>query len=432
MYTVFMRIPKTLLPPILILMLVILACSSSGQSRLETQAASLGKTALAKGGEIAETQAAQLKKTAVSLAETQAEILKETAISAAATKADTLKETASAALETQIAGGYQRQYPNTARQDALLVGAYYYPWYGPDRNHWQDGYAQHPSLGEYNSAEKDVINQHIDWASGHGIDFFAVSWWGIGSREDEVLKDRFLESPLLNDIQFVILYESAGLLPFQNESIDLDSPDTLQKLLKDFKYLQETYLNHPRYLKINGRPVVFIYLTRIFTGDVAGAIHALRSALLSRGSDVYLIGDEVYWGNWGSLPAEHIQAFDAVTAYNMHTSVPGIAENFDAKVMNEYTAWKARTDELGVSFIPNALPGFDDSLVRPQANHPPIPRSVSLFESQLDIALSLLNPTLKMFMITSWNEWHEDTSIEPAQEYGFDYLDALQRKLTGR
>jgi hypothetical protein len=28
-------------------------------------------------------------------------------------------------------------------------------------------------------------------------------------------------------------------------------------------------------------------------------------------------------------------------------------------------------------------------------------------------------------MITSWNEWHEDTSIEPTEEEGTAYLEVL-------
>jgi hypothetical protein len=433
MYTIFMRNTKSFLIPLLVLLLVILACTSTGQNQIQTQAAMVGKTALAQGNEIAKTQAAKLEATAISIAETQADKLKETAVSAVATKADDLQETAAAAIETQLAGGSNpSQFQNTAKNDNILVGAYYYPWYGPDRNHWQDGYAEHPTLGEYNSADNAVINQHIDWASAHGIDFFAVSWWGIGSREDQVFKDELLNSTMGDEIQFAVMYESAGLLPVFDETIDLDSPDTLQKLLDDFKYLQDTFFNDPHYLKIDDRPVVFIYLTRIFTGDVGGAFSALRGALRSRGNEVYLIGDEVYWGNTNSLSPSHVQAFDAVTAYNMHTSIPDIAENFSQKVQNEFTNWKAAADNLGVSFIPDALPGFNDTQVRPEANNPLIPRSVALFETQLDIALSLLDPQINMFMITSWNEWHEDTSIEPAQEYGLQYLDALQRKLNSR
>lgn len=444
MYTVFMNKPKSLFIPILALMLIILACSSTGQTQIENQVSSIGKTALAQGGEIAETQAARLKETAISLAETQADILKETAIAAAGTKADVfketaisiaetqadnLKETAAAALETQLAGGYNRQFPDTSKNDNFLVGAYYYPWYGPDRNHWADGYAEHPELGEYNSSDKNVINQHIDWASGHGIDFFAVSWWGMGTREDTVLRDHILKSPMMADFKFAILFESSGILPVSNGAIDLDSPENLQKLLDSFKYLQDIYFDNPHYLKIDNRPVVLLYLTRIFTGDVAAAFQAIHGALLSRGGDVYLIGDEVYWGTDQSLADEHIQAFDAVTAYNMHTSIPDIADNFNNKVKDAYNTWKGRADALGVAFIPGIIPGFDDTHVRPADQHPPIPRSVDLFSSQLDVARNLVDPQLQMFMITSWNEWHEDTSIEPAQEYGFDYLDTLQRKL---
>ena len=425
-----MRLPKSILTPLLILFLVILACSSSEQGQIQTQVASVGKTALAEGGEIARTQAAQLKKTAVTIAETQADILKKTALSLAETQVDNLKETASAALGTQLAGGgYERQFPNTSKDDNYLVGAYYYPWYGPGRNHWEDGYAGHPTLGEYDSGARNILNQQIDWAAGHGIDFFAVSWWGPGSREDSVLKDHFLKSPLIQEFQFVILYESAGRLQVSPDgTINIDSLENQDTLLKDLTYLQQEYWHHPQYLKIDGRPVVILYLTRIFTGDISAAFNAIRSTLRANGEDMYLIGDEVYWGNSQSLPKAHIQTFDAVTAYNMHTSVEGIADDFNGKVSQEYAAWEARANDLGVDFIPGILPGFNDTSVRPQANHPPIPRSVGLFESQLDTAFEFLSPRIKLFMITSWNEWHEDTSIEPAQEFGFDYLDALQRK----
>jgi hypothetical protein len=421
----------SILTALFVLLAVILACSTADQAELQTQVAGLGKTVVSGGGEIVQTQANKLKQTAQAYAVTQAINFKNTAVVMAETQAAGLKETANAIIEKNLPiNQYQRQFENTSKDDDILTGAYYYSWYGPGRNHWEDGYAGHPVLGEYDSGDAEVINKHIDWATGHGIDFFAVSWWGPNTREDQVLQGQFVNSALINDIQFAILYESSGRLDKATaESIQLDSTKNVDILLKDFTYLQTQYFNNPHYLKIDGRPVVFIYLTRIFTGDVATTIDNLRSAMRALGSDVYLVGDEVYWGNSQSLPQEHIQAFDAVTAYNMHTSVAGIADNYNTKVKAEYTTWKSRADVLNVAFIPGIIPGFDDTSVRPEANHPPIPRSPELFANQIDTALSLLDSRLQMFMITSWNEWHEDTSTEPAEEFQFAYLDVLQDKL---
>jgi hypothetical protein len=56
-----------------------------------------------------------------------------------------------------------------------MVGAYYYAWYQPGQN-WLDRSPSTPVLGEYNSRDEDVINQHITWAAEHGINTFIYRW----------------------------------------------------------------------------------------------------------------------------------------------------------------------------------------------------------------------------------------------------------------
>ncbi len=314
-----------------------------------------------------------------------------------------------------------------------LVGAYFYPWYGPGSRHWQDGYAGHPALGEYDSSDPAVIAQQIDWAAGSGVDFFAFSWWGPGSPEDRALHDAFLGSPRAAAMRFAILYETTGRLqPSAGGTIDLSAAENRRVLLNDFAYLQATYWNDPRCLKVDGRPVVLLYLARQLTGDVAGALADVRQAARSQGSDVYVIGDEVFWRQWHPLDPGRLKLYDAVTAYNMHASVAGIADGFTGKVQQEYAAWRAQALAAGVAFVPGILPGFDDTHVRPAAGHPPIPRSTALFRQQLAMGLDLAQPPLNMVLITSWNEWHEDTSIEPAAAFGLDYLRTLKEALAGR
>jgi glycoprotein endo-alpha-1,2-mannosidase len=304
----------------------------------------------------------------------------------------------------------------------IRIGAYYYPWYSADR-HWDSGYLGTPVLGEYDSADPVVIAQHISWAAQYNIDFFTLSWWGVGSFEDQVICGPFLDVVAESDFNFAILYESAGLLNLQNGKIDMSNTDIHQQLASDFIYLSEKVMQHPNYLTIHDRPVIFIYLTRTFTGDIEGALSEAKTAAVNAGSsEPFIIGDEVYW----QYPdEERIKMYEGVTAYNMHTSVPDIADGFATNVDRQFRIWVKNTAKTDTAFIPNILPGFDDTAVRPEAHHPVIPRSEVLFMEQYKTAIDLAADDIGIIMVTSWNEWHENTSIEPSKEEGTAYLEIL-------
>ncbi|MBN1640651.1 MAG: glycoside hydrolase family 99-like domain-containing protein [Anaerolineae bacterium] len=321
---------------------------------------------------------------------------------------------------------YQRQMGSTVDRDAILVGAYWYPWYGIER-HWDEGYLGTPTLGEYDMTRPEVIDRHIDWATGYGVDFFIASWWGPGSFEDQVLRTALPAASLCDEMRFAVLYETMGQLEMRGGRVDLTDPANRDQLLADVRYLAETYFRRPTYLTIQGRPVLFVYLTRVFAGDVEGAFQDVRNAVReTTGQDVFIVGDQVYWH---APRVAEVLPYDAVTAYNMHTSVPTIADGFAGYVLGQYARWADVCAEAGVAFIPGVLPGFDDSAVRPQARHPPIPRSLELFGEQLGGALDMVDPRVPILTITSWNEWHEYTSIEPAHEYGEAYLQLLRQAL---
>lgn len=48
--------------------------------------------------------------------------------------------------------------------------------------------------------------------------------------------------------------------------------------------------------KVDGRPVVFMYLNRVYSGDVQKAIGDLRDKMREKCYVVYLIGDVVFIG----------------------------------------------------------------------------------------------------------------------------------------
>src|SRR3546814_10712170 len=82
-------------------------------------------------------------------------------------------------------------------------------------------------------------------------------------------------------------------------------------------------------LRVDGRPVVILYLTRVLVGDVAGAMAEVREMWRARGHDPYVIADEVFWNvtadrrpaSFTTRPQEsRIRLFDAITSYNPYES----------------------------------------------------------------------------------------------------------------
>jgi hypothetical protein len=139
-----------------------------------------------------------------------------------------------------------------------------------------------------------------------------------------------------------------------------------------------------------------------------------------------VIGDQVYWADPGSTQTQQVlEAVDAVTAYNMHTSTPGIDDGFVFDAIAQYEAWEAALADRSVAFVPDVIPGFDDTAVRPEADHPAIERSPARFRAFVEGVAPLSDDDLGMTFVTSFNEWHEDTQIEPAEGYGTAYLEAL-------
>ena len=345
----------------------------------------------------------------------------------------------------------------------LTIGAYYYAWYGQNGKQWRLGaprlqldQPEQPLLGRYDSADPAVIAEHYEWAQEYGIDLFFCSWRGPGTADDVAIRDDLLPSPARGPTQIALMYETIERLGMGADNrIQLTDAST-QRMVDDFDYMARTYFDSPGYYRIDGRPVVIVYASRILRGDVAGAIQAIRVHLLTTyGVDPFLIGDEV---DWDLAPdPDRIGLFDAITGYTLYSRTQasgwpsrlGYVQALGRRVRQFQRVAAAE----GVAFVPDALPGFNSRAVRPQADEHVLPRElgprssqVSLFASTLALAGSLVDPSLNLLAVTSWNEWNEDTQIEPTavgpaatlgptgltqgypyQPYGFSLLEVLQR-----
>lgn len=349
---------------------------------------------------------------------------------------------------------YVREFENIAGLDDMTVIADYYTWGGITGTWTDKGNKMHvytPLLGEYDSGDPIVIDKHIDWASGFGVDAFAVSWWGPNKiingfpyihETTSKFEEGFLKSPMLSQTKFCILYENNGRLKIQNPNDpgeewieDLDDPDNRETLVSDFEYLAK-YFSSPHYLKIDGKPYVRFDYTLPFRGDIEGAFAELRNALRERGWELYLANDLLCRSFYPEdLISQNVRLQSDYTPYRSPKDVLQVIESFDAisgssppilpppmEFPEAYKMWHDFSVNNGKEFMPVSWPGMEGSpLLYPG---PPVKLSPELFRTTFDSSIKC--STRKAVEITSFNEWIAGHQIEPAEEYGLTYLEALK------
>jgi hypothetical protein len=112
--------------------------------------------------------------------------------------------------------------------------------------------------------------------------------------------------------------------------------------------------------------------------------------------------------------------FDGITGYNMYSA--NRTSNFLKNVDKVYQKFFSYARSHNLCFIPTVIPGYDDRNLK-GLNRPILERREGKFyEDFWTIAKKYLDPNLKMALITTFNEWHEGTEIEPSKEYGAKYL----------
>jgi len=276
-----------------------------------------------------------------------------------------------------------------------------------------------PKLGEYDDRNPETVVRHIDWSQQGNIQVWMTSWWGPDSREDLTLRSTILPTieNTSSTLEFAIFYETINRIGGKN-SLKTD------KVIDDINHICDKFLNHPNYYRINGRPVLVIYLTRYLEQEeiLTDFILLMRAAGAKRGHNFFLIGDHAF----GVPPTSRLPVFDyldAITNYDIYGSLgSGYVGSEALKDFYErQLGWKSLAQKQNCAFVPGVTPGFNDRGVRLHANREPLSRKLtkdsnfgSLFQASIKYAENLVDENSdRLLIVTSFNEWHEDTQIEP-------------------
>lgn len=297
------------------------------------------------------------------------------------------------------------------------VAAFYYPWYGnPTIDgqwfHWTqnnhvppDDIASDyfPALGAYSSNDPQVVAEHMKWLREAGIGVIVTSWWGQGSKEDRVV-------PLLLQTA-----EPYGIkVAFHIEPYKGRTPESL---VSDVKYIYEQYGSSPAFFRSTetsryspsdqSKGMFFVWSIQAQGNDFSSwrkamdEIHALpeRGLVIANSLESGWIEGSHFDGlyNYATLHLEQ-------DGFNWAKSLP--------------------PDSL---YVPSVIPGFSAKRVG-YADTTYVPRdNGNTYEKQWGQALGTgVEPA--MVTITSFNEWHEGSMIEPPQSgasdgNGYTYAD---------
>lgn len=320
-----------------------------------------------------------------------------------------------------------------APKEEFMFLAFYYPWYVSDDWSRHGTQGSSPLLGHYGSDKIEIAERHIEMAVRGGLDAWAVSWW----RRDNPAAANFLNAMLkaknIDQIKFTMVYESKGALPVEGDFAN--GTQALDQFVSDMIFFRDTYFGHPSYLYINGRPVVYVYLTRYWKNFETSMLDAMKEAV---GEDVLIIADNAYYepnssphtARNGIRQDTGNPVFEAYTSYNMYT-YPRVRDGERAidymfrEALPVYERWSNET-----VFFPHVLPKYHDF----RDGHKPLAGDTAGLLAQLETFACLPRPSWyenefpNLMFVTSFNEWWEGTSIEPdaKDQYGYSFLDTIK------
>ncbi|MFF9206835.1 MULTISPECIES: endo-1,3-alpha-glucanase family glycosylhydrolase [unclassified Streptomyces] len=287
--------------------------------------------------------------------------------------------------------------PAPSASPATPLMAYYYQWYDPGS--WRRAKADLPALGGYSSDDPNVIRRHIREAKAAGIDGFITSW------KDTPKNDRRLA--LLMSIARAEHFRLAMIY----QGLDFTRrPLPAERVRADFRTFRDRYAHDPVFLRLGGKPLTILSGTWKFshqevariTSDVRGDLLVLASeknvAGYRRLADV-TDGDAYYWSS--------------VDPYTQRGSAAKLRAMADA----------VHAD--GHYWVAPFAPGFDARLVGGTGAVPR--RDGATLRAEYGAAIRSAPDVLGLI---SWNEFSENTHVEPSRVFGTRYLRIL-RELRG-
>jgi hypothetical protein len=206
-------------------------------------------------------------------------------------------------------------------------------------------------------------------------------------------------------IRIATLFETTVANPWHEDG--LADSDTVFRWLAD---VVDLYSSQPSYLRVGSRPVVVAYAAqRMSQEGWADALSRLRAS----GRDVLMIGE--------GINATRLGALDGLFYYASNLYQGDEIRDFDRVQSLSVRTYHLLPNDSGRRriWVATVSPGYDDR----QLLDGRVPRVTDreggkYYSRQWQSALDM---RADWIVVTSWNEWLENTQVEPSVRYGALY-----------
>jgi hypothetical protein len=277
------------------------------------------------------------------------------------------------------------------------VLAHFYIWY--NASSWNRAKIDYPAVGRYSSDQVSVMRTQVAQARAAGVDGFIVSW-----KSNDTLNSRLAE---LRDVAAAADFK----LAITYQALDFNrNPLPLAQVRDDLVHLADTYADDPVFHVLGDRPVVAI------SGTWHYSVDELRSITAPVASRLTVLATEKNVDDY-----ERISSAVEGDLYYWSSADPKSTPHYQDKLMRMANVVR---EHCGYWVAPVA-PGFD---ARQVGGHNVVARrGGDTLQHSWQAALSTVPD---MIGVISWNEWSENTYVEPSVKFGRRDLDVL-RDLTG-
>lgn len=377
------------------------------------------------------------------------------------------KITKSSILPTQCKSSFDASANKDATlgsaEDVKLI-AYYLPqyhpiiendeWWGAGFTEWtnvtraipyfKDHYQPHiPSeLGYYDLRLPEVREAQAKLAREHGIYGFCYYYYWFEGR-------RLLERPLQEvfdsgkpDFPFCICWANENwsrrwdgseneilVQQVHNEQTDEDFIRDVIPLFKD-----------PRYIKLNGAPILIIYRLSLMPNPAKTA-ETWREICTANGiPKIHLCMAETF-----NLTEPRHYGFNSSVQFPPHNlvaglendKIDGLAEGYTGNIYNFENVVEEQLSRETRPYqqFPGVMTAWDNTARKKKAGNVFINATPDSYETWLRGAIDRAKHSLpkgeQLVFINAWNEWAEGTHLEPDQKNGRAYLESTRRALKG-